>query len=256
MRGREHIVRRNIERCFPELGTAQREQLIKDHFRSLARMIFETAWVWTAPEKRLDRWGRAEGEEYVKQLQDRGQGVLMLTAHSTCLEIAGWFAGRAVNKPSVVYRPLKNPVLEWFSNQRRKRFIGGAISKKVFRSMVSLLKDGGMLWYAPDQDFGPERSIFVPFFGIQTASLGALVHLVEESGCRVVPMFTAYDEKSGKYRAIFQPPLEGFPSGDPSADLARVNALMEEHIRQYPAQYWWIHRRFKTRPDGEAPFYN
>ena len=113
-----------------------------------------------------------------------------------------------------------------------------------------------MLWYAPDQDFGPERSEFAPFFGIQTATLGALVRLVERSGCKVVPMFTAFDEKSRKYIARFQPPLEDFPSGDIKADLARINQLMEEHIRVYPAQYWWIHRRFKTRPDGEPPFYD
>ena len=113
-----------------------------------------------------------------------------------------------------------------------------------------------MLWYAPDQDFGPERSEFAPFFGIQTATLGALVHLAEKSGCAVVPMFPSFDEESGRYEARFLQPLENFPSGDLVADLTRVNGLIEEHVRRHPAQYWWIHRRFKTRPDGEPPFYD
>ena len=257
MRGRQRVARRNIDRCFPEMTDEQRSQVVRDHFRSLARMLFETAWVWAASEKRLDSWGRAEDAEHANKLNREGEGVQLLTAHSTCLELAGWCAGRSTfNLPWVVYRPLNSPVLEWYSNLRRERFTGGAISKRVFRSMVSLLEEGGMLWYAPDQDFGPERSEFAPFFGIQTATLGALVRLVEKSGCKVVPMFTAFDEKSRKYIARFHPPLEDFPSGDIKADLARINQLMEEHIRVYPAQYWWIHRRFKTRPDGEPPFYD
>lgn len=256
MKGRRRVAERNIERCFPELSVDARNLLVKKHFRAVARMLFETAWVWTAPEKRLNSWGYAEGADHANNARQGGQGVLLLTAHSTIPEIGGWFAAKAVSKPWVVYRPLKNPVIEWYSNRRRQRFLDGAISKRVFRSMVQFLKDGGLLWYAPDQDFGPERSEFAPFFGIQTATLGALIHLVEMSGCSVVPMFTAFDDHSRKYIAKFQPPLDNFPSGDKLADLARINALMEEHIRQWPHQYWWIHRRFKTRPEGEPPFYD
>lgn len=256
MKGRQRVAERNIECCFPDLSEKEQEQLVKNHFRSLARMLFETAWSWAAPEKRVDRWGEVINPQYANDLQRQGRGVLMLTAHSTCIEIGGYFTGRATNKPWIVYRPLKSPVLEWYSNWRRGRYTSGGIGKRVFRTMVAHLKDGGMLWYAPDQDFGRERSVFAPFFGIDAATLAATVQLVEMTGCAVVPMFCAFDEKTGKYLSVLQPPLDHFPSGDIVADLARVNALIEQHVRQYPDQYWWIHRRFKTRPDGEPPFYD
>ena len=253
---RREVAERNIERCYPELSQAARDALVRDHFRSLARMLFETAWTWTSSDKRLQRWGEADGAEYAKQISREGRGVLLITAHSTCLELGGWFGVKAVTKPWAVYRPLKNPVVDWFSIRSRARYLDGTISKKVFRSMIRFLRDGGLLWYAPDQDFGPKRSIFAPFFGIEAATLGAIVLLVEKSGCAVVPMFPAYDEKKRKYVAKFQPALENFPSGDAVADLTRINAIMEEHIRKWPAQYWWVHRRFKTRPEGEPPFYD
>lgn len=253
---RRQIAERNIERCFPELSVQARDKMVRNHFRSVARMLFETAWTWTSSDKRLNRWGHAEGAEYVEQELEKGQGVLMITAHSTCLELGGWFGVKAVPKPWAVYRPLRNPVVEWFSIRSRARYLDGTIAKSVFRSMIRFLRDGGLLWYAPDQDFGPKRSLFAPFFGIEAATLGAIVLLVEKSGCSVVPMFPAFDEKKRQYVAKFQPALQDFPSGDAVADLARINAIMEAHIRKWPDQYWWMHRRFKTRPEGEPPFYD
>ena len=254
---RRKIAQRNIERCFPELGPGEHEVIVRRHFRALARMLFETAWVWAGPDKRKARWGEAENVHYAEEAVNSGRGVLILTAHSTCLEMGGWFAACSVDcAPWAVYRPLKNEVIEWYSLYARGRFMGGMIQKRVFRNMLKFLREGGVLWYAPDQDFGPKRSDFAPFFGIQTATLTALVRLVEHSGCVVLPMYTGYDDESGRYFGRFQKPLEGFPSGDTVADLARVNALIEAHVRQRPHQYWWIHRRFKTRPDGEPPFYD
>jgi KDO2-lipid IV(A) lauroyltransferase len=113
-----------------------------------------------------------------------------------------------------------------------------------------------MLWYAPDQDFGRRQSLFVPFFGIPAATLTATARLVELTGCRVVPMFPRYDEATGQYVVQFHPALENFPTGDIVADLTRVNAMLEEQVRKAPEQYWWIHRRFKTRPEGEPTFYD
>jgi KDO2-lipid IV(A) lauroyltransferase len=129
------------------------------------------------------------------------------------------------------------------------------ISKRDMRAAIRYLRGGGVLWYAPDQDFGPKQSEFVAFFGIPAATLVATVRLVELTGCRVVPMFPRYDAPTGQYVVTFHPPLDDFPSGDIVKDLARVNALLEEQVRAAPEQYWWIHRRFKTRPQGESPFY-
>lgn len=254
---RRQIAKRNIDRCFPELAPEQREKLLQDHFRAVARMLFETAWVWSAPEKRLDSWCRCEGVEHVEQARKSGRGVMLLAAHSTGIEMGGWYPARLAGKPWIVYRSLRSPVIEWYSTRCRLRFIGGGLSNKgVFRQMVKHLREGGALWYSPDQDFGPDRSEFAPFFGIQTATLLALVQVVERSGCEVVPLLTAFDEKSRKYVGQFLPPMKDFPSGDVVADLARYNAMVEAHVRQWPQQYWWIHRRFKTRPEGEPPFYD
>jgi KDO2-lipid IV(A) lauroyltransferase len=129
------------------------------------------------------------------------------------------------------------------------------ISKREMRGAIRLLRDGGLVWYAPDQDFGRDQSVFAPFFGIQTATLLATHRLAQLTGCAVVPMFPVYDEMTRRYTIHFLPALEFFPGTDAVPDLARVNAIMEVQIRAAPAQYWWIHRRFKTRPDGEAPFY-
>jgi len=155
-----------------------------------------------------------------------------------------------------MYRPLRSPVLEWYQNRGRSRYTVCMIEKSDLRGAVRYLRGGGVLWYAPDQDFGAKRSVFVPFFGLQAATLAATERLVQLTGCAVVPMFPVYDASSRRYTVKFWPALEDFPTGEVVADLARINMLLEEHVRQAPEQYWWIHRRFKTRPPGEPPFYD
>ena len=256
MNSRRRVARRNIERCFPELDAAGREALIDGSFRALGRMLFETAWSWTASEGRLRRMSRYEGLEPALKAAAEGKGVLVVTAHFTCLEIGARLTALAFERAAGVYRPLRSPVLEWYQNRCRGRYAEAMISKRDMRTAIRYLRGGGVLWYAPDQDFGPKQSEFVPFFGIPAATLVATVRLVELTGCRVIPMFPRYDARSGQYVVTFRPPLDDFPSGDIVKDLARINAMLEEQVRAAPEQYWWIHRRFKTRPDGEPPFYD
>ncbi|HLF31978.1 MAG TPA: LpxL/LpxP family Kdo(2)-lipid IV(A) lauroyl/palmitoleoyl acyltransferase [Xanthomonadales bacterium] len=258
MKSRRRIAQRNIERCFPELDTAQREAILRDCFRSLARAVFEIAWSWSASERYMRRVSRVNGREHVVTAHRDGRGVLLVTAHLSCLEIGArlMVLGLGPELPaSGIYRPLRNPVLEWYQNRGRRTYAASMISKRDMRSAIRLLREGGLVWYAPDQDFGREQSVFAPFFGIQTATLLATHRLAQITGCAVVPMFPVYDAASRTYTVRFLPALDGFPGPDASADLARVNAIMEAQIRSAPGQYWWIHRRFKTRPDGESPFY-
>jgi KDO2-lipid IV(A) lauroyltransferase len=253
---RRRIAERNIERCFPELTGEERRRLLKAHFRSLARMVFETAWSWSGSPRRLVRMGQYEGLEHIDEAKKKGGGILVITAHVTCLEIGGRLAAIHLPEARGVYRPLNNPVVEWYQNRSRAKYTQGSISKRDMRSVVRFLRGGGVIWYAPDQDFGAKRSVFVPFFGIQTATLEATGRLVEMSGCTLIPMFPVYDPSSRKYVVRFYPAIENFPSGDLHEDLARLNKFTETLIRQAPEQYWWIHRRFKTRPEGEPPFYD
>lgn len=251
---RKRVARRNIERCFPDLDEAQVESLLRANFRSLARTLFETAWCWGMSRRRFLSLTRIEGLEHLEEARKAGKGVLLVTAHMTCLEIGGRVSCEAAPVAGV-YRPLNNEVIEWYQNRGRLSYAEAMVSKREMRSAIRYLRKGGILWYAPDQDFGPHQSVFVPFFGIQTATLEATHKLVALTGCAVVPMFPEFLPEEKSYRLVIRPALKGFPGDDAAADLARINAEMEEHIRGVPDQYWWIHRRFKTRPQGEAPFY-
>ncbi len=251
---RRQIARRNIDKCFPERSSGEREGILKESFHSLARMLVATAWCWAAPLERVAAMTRVDGLENLQNAEELGRGVLILTFHSTCLEMGG-FSMEGKIRFSAMYRRLKNPVIEWYQVRGRGRYSGGLIDKKNPRRAFRLLKDGGVLWYAPDQDFGREASEFVPFFGIQTATLSAIHRFPVLTGCAVVPMFPRFDRARNEYVTSFLPALDNFPSADAVADLTRVSAIMEAQIRQVPEQYWWIHRRFKTRPEGEAPFY-
>lgn len=255
MVSRRKIAQRNIERCFPELGADAREEILRGGFQSLARMLVETAWCWSAPVERLESCTRVEGLENLQDAEELGRGVLLLTFHTTCLEMGGHILG-SKTRGSCVYRPLKNPVIEWYQNRGRKRLAEYLIKKDNPRQAVRILKKGGVVWYAPDQDFGADQTAFAPFFGIQASTLLATRRFPALTGCAVVPMFPRYEKNSGMYVVTVYPALDNFPSDDELADLTRVNAVMEEQIRKVPEQYWWIHRRFKTRPPGEPPFYD
>ncbi|MDX1555362.1 MAG: LpxL/LpxP family Kdo(2)-lipid IV(A) lauroyl/palmitoleoyl acyltransferase [Xanthomonadales bacterium] len=252
---RRAVAQRNIERCFPDRSPGEVEALVRENFRALARSLFETAWCWSMSRRRFQKHTRVIGREHLLDAEESGRGVLLVTAHITCLEVGARLACEAA--PVVgVYRPFNNPVFEWYQLTRRFRYAQGMISKRDIRSAIRHIRQGGIVWYAPDQDFGPSQSIFVPFFGIPTATLEATHKLVALTDCSVVLMFPRFDAEEGRYVLRIQPPLEDFPSGDAEADLTRLNAEMEAHVRQAPEQYWWIHRRFKTRPPGEAPFYD
>ena len=255
MKRRASVAQRNIERCFPDLGQDQVDHLVRANFRSLARTVFETGWCWGMSRKRFEPLARIQGQEHLEEAEKRGKGVLLVTNHMTCMEVGGRIACE-LGLGAGVYRPLGNEVVEWYQNRGRLRYAQGMFSKRDMRSAIRYLRKGGILWYAPDQDFGPHQSVFVPFFGIKTATLEATHKLVALTGCAVVPMFPEFMPGEKRYLLSFQPSSSAFPSDDVTADLARLNAEMEAHIRRVPEQYWWIHRRFKSRPEGEEPFYD
>ena len=256
MRGRRRIAERNIELCFPGWTESERERLLRAHFRGLARMLFETCWTWSMPDRRFQRLVRIEGLEHAKQALERGKGILAISHHTPCLEIGGRMAGSSFPNSAGMYRPLKNPVIEWYQTRARKRYSERMISKRDMRTAIRYLRKGGYLWYAPDQDFGAKRSVFVPFFGIQTATLEATARLIEMTDCVVLPMFPEYEPRRRCYTLHIHPPMDDLPSHDIVRDLSRINEILEQEVRRAPDQYWWIHRRFKTRPEGEKPFYD
>jgi Kdo2-lipid IVA lauroyltransferase/acyltransferase len=254
MRRRREIARKNLALCFSEASQVERERLLRAHFRQLAEMFADTAIAWQRPGRLDARLGVVTGLANLEAAMATGQGVLLITGHTTCLELGARLFGEQVAAHGI-YRPLRNPVLNDFQNRGRARYAQRMIPRDDLRSMVRHLRGGGVLWYAPDQDFGPERSLFAPFFGHPTATARGLLELARLGRAQVVPMYPIKDEASGRVTVHLEPALAAFPGPDPERDLARFNAFLERRIRQAPSQYWWLHRRFKTSPPGQPDRY-
>jgi len=255
MRRRARIARRNLALCFPDRPQAWREQLLRRHFRELAESVAEIALAWQRPGTATGLVGDVVGLEHLDEARRDGCGVLLITGHVTCLETGARLFGERVAACGI-YRPLRNPVLNAFQNRGRERYARRMLPRDDLRGMVRHLRDGGVLWYAPDQDFGPDRSLFAPFFGIQAATARGILELARMGRARVVPMYPLKDPETGQVRVHLEAEFEDFPGSDPVADLTRFNAFLEAWINRYPAQYWWLHRRFKTAPEGEPPRYS
>lgn len=253
---RQRIARINLALCFPTLGELERQRLLRRHFQSLGMALMETAWCWCLPPDRLrDRLRDISGEHHLREALNGGRGVIVLAAHFTHLEIGSTLLG--LHYPgAAVYRPHRNSLLETFIQRRRGRHnVGGQLIPKARpRGMLKILRENHFLWYAADQDYRGAASMFVPFFGVLAASNAAIIRLARLSSAPVLPF---YQERldDGGYRLVFLPPLENFPTDDPGRDMACIHRILEAMIRRQPADYLWVHRRFKTRPPGERPIY-
>jgi len=252
---RRRIVVRNLELCFPQWSAAQRRGVLREHFVQLAEAIAETAFAWCAPTRLDANVGRVEGLEHLVAAQRGGRGVLLLTGHVTCLELSARLIAEQVPGAIGIYRPLRNRLLNDFQTRRRVAYGGRMIERDRLRAMVRELRNGQVLWYAPDQDFGPSRSRFAAFFGIPTATATGMLQLARLGRARVVPVYPLKDPRSGQIVVRFEAAFDKFPGADELADLARFNAFLECRIRQHPAQYWWLHRRFKSAPPDQPPRY-
>jgi KDO2-lipid IV(A) lauroyltransferase len=251
---RRHVVRTNLEICFPELSDRQRLDLERRAFESFGIGLLELGIAWWLPDRRIAHLAHVEGKEHLDRALARGKGVLLLCSHVTCLEICGRLMQHQV-KTAFSYRTQKNPLLEAVMRRARERWSTGGAPRTNPRSMVRYLRQNQVLWFAPDQDYGREHSVFVPFFGTPAATITTLSRIAGIGGAAVVPFYNRRLESAKGYLLRFEPALEDFPGGDPAADAARVNRILEGWIREDPSQYLWIHRRFKTRPAGQLKFY-
>jgi KDO2-lipid IV(A) lauroyltransferase len=251
---RRHVVRTNLEICFPELDDFQRLELERRAFESFGMGVAEMATARWTPHRRLETLGQVEGIEHLQAALARGKGVLLLSAHMTCLEMCGYLLQRRI-KTGFSFREQKNPLLDLVLRRTRERRAGVGTPRGDPRSMVRQLRQNQVLWFAPDQDYGSRHSVFVPFFGIPAATITSLSRIARMSGAAVVPFQNTRLPGGQGYRLRFEPALEGFPGEDPAADARRVNRILERWIREDPPQYLWSHRRFKTRPPGQLKHY-
>jgi Kdo2-lipid IVA lauroyltransferase/acyltransferase len=246
----------NLRLCFPELTEIEREVLLSETIRSTAMAIFETGIAWFWPTWRIRRLFTVTGLEHIKAAQDAGQGALLLSMHFTTLDIGSAMLGTCINYDGM-YRAHDNPVYDYMQKTRRESYCAGgtAFHRENLRSMISRLRQGRMVWYAPDRDLGEKLSIFVPFFGIQTATVTATAQFARLGRAKVIP-FTQKRLANGKgYELVIHAPFENYPTDDERQDVLRVSEFMETEIRKIPGQYFWAQPRFKTRPVGEPKIY-
>jgi len=251
-RQRTAIARRNIELCFPELTAPERQQMLEAHFASLGIGIFEIALAWWASDRRLAGLAEVSGLENLHAATEQGKGVLLLSAHFTCLELGGRLLTRLVPLDAM-YRKTDSAVVEQLTASRRANFSGEIIPRDALKKMLRRLRDGHSVWYAPDQNTQRKKAVFVKFFGHMASTTPATHKLARATGARVVPFKAVRKADGSGYRLSLEPALEDFPSADAEADTQRINDIIERWVREEPEQYLWIHRRFRTRPDHNDP---
>ena len=248
MRSRRRAVEVNLALCFPELDAAARSRLLHANFRALGLSVFEFLRAWWGPLHPLERGFELRGAEHVERVRAEGRGVLLISPHFMTLEICTRLLCGALPVAGM-YRPHDSAALDWAVRQGRLRHAAAMFARDELRAAIRHLKGGGILWFAPDQETRRGDSVFVPFFGQPAKSLTSTHAMARLSGARVLPLF---HERlpDGRYRVEIGAPLEDFPSADAVADTARSMAVVEAAIRRAPEQYLWLHKRFKTRPDG------
>ena len=251
---RRQVARRNLDLCFPELSAAERARLLRRNLADLGCMFVEFAFAWFGSDRAIARTPCAiEGLEHLERCRAQGRGVLLVGAHFSHLELCARLVSQRI-RIAGMYRVMDDPVFEHAVLRARLHYADAMFAKDELRASVKYLKRGGTLWYAPDQDMRGKDTVFAPFFGVSASTLTATHHLARLSGAAVIPFFHKREPRGG-YTIRLEAPLENFPSDDIVADTARVNACIERMVREAPEQYLWVHKRFKTRPDGAKPVY-
>jgi KDO2-lipid IV(A) lauroyltransferase len=252
--GRRAVVRRNIELCFPELTTAERNALASKHFEALGMSLIEMGLGRWASDRMHRKIARLDGIEHLQQALDSGKGVILLSAHFTALEISGRLL--AMNCPpfDAVFRKNRSEFITELQRTGRERSADETIEKRDIKRMVRSLRAGRPVWYAPDQSYDRKGAAVIPFFGVPSMHTTATSTLARLGDAVTLPFFPRRLD-DGSYVHTILPPLDDFPGNDPVEDTKKYVRVLEEHIRRCPEQYFWIHRKFKNLPEGYDDYY-
>ena len=251
---RRHVVATNLALCFPDTPKRARDRWLRQTYQASMRAVLEHGLLWWGSEARLRRLVRIDNPDAV--MGDGVRPVIWLAPHFVGLDMGG-VRLTMDRQIASLYAPSKNPASDWLMLRGRSRFHAPVLIAKSdgIKPVLKALKAPLPFYYLPDQDQGRLNAVFVPFFGIQAATLSALPRLAKLTGAQIVPVITRQLPGGQGYVVRFYPPWDNFPSDDVEADVARMNAFIEDRIREMPPQYLWLHRRFKTRPEGEASLY-
>jgi len=254
LKRRESIARRNLELCFPNDTPAQREKLIKENFKAIGMALLETGIAWFWPDERVRKWFDVEGLENLKEVQAQNRGVMVIGVHFMSLELGGRVMGLC-QPMMATYRPHNNLLMEWVQTRGRLRSNKAMISRNNLRGLVSALKKGEAVWFAPDQDYGRKGSSFAPFFAVENvATTNGTFVISRLSGAPMLTVTMIRKADNSGYRLFISPELKNYPQDETEA-AAYINKVIEKEIMRAPEQYLWVHRRFKTRPVGESSLY-
>lgn len=251
---RRHTVQTNVRLCFPELNTTQQKKMVRDIFTANGIGFFEIAWAWWANIDDIKNRYDIEGLEHIEAAKVDGSGVLLVGAHFVHLDLCGLMTNHSTPM-SAIYRKNNNPVFEYIITKGRERFFEHVIERSDMRNIVRKLREGKTIWYSPDQDFGRDQAVFAPFFGIEAATLVSTSRLAKMGRAKPVGIAHYRDPITHRYRIVISPVDTAFPTGDDYKDAVIINTMLEKAIRMQPEQYMWVHRRFKTRPEGEPSLY-
>lgn len=246
---RTHTARRNLTLCFPDMPEAEREALLTRNFEETGKAIFDTINAWWWSDEKIQQHMQITGKEYVQDTLNAGHGVILFAVHCLPLEMGARIFGQF--QPGVgVYRPHNNPVMEYLQVKGRLRSNKALVPKRDLRQMVRCLRNPDVIWYTADQDFGRSSAVFIPFYAVpDAATITGATTLAKLGKAKVLPFFVERTEGDTGYRIEIMPPLDNFPGEDEVADAIRGNKIIEQIINKNRAQYMWLHRRFKTRPD-------
>lgn len=246
------IAKRNIELCFPEKTAQERALMLRKNIENTGIALFETGMGWWWPDWRVKRKITVEGLEHIEKAKAEGKGVLILTMHYLSAEIN--CRGIGTEHPMVVfYRPNNNALMEYFQFHGRNRSNKYMLGKRDVKGLIKALREGESCIYLPDQDYGRNKSLFIPFYGIDAATTTGTMIFAKQKNAVVVMMTPTRNDDGSGYTIRISQAWQNFPTGTDEDDLLRINQELEQAISFKPEQYMWVHRRFKTRPDENSP---
>jgi len=245
----------NLRLCFPALMESERTALVKRTFQSFARSFIERCILWWSPAERIQGYIRVEGLEHYTKAQAHGP-VILLAPHFVALDVGGSWMTQHADIVSV-YSNQKNRLFHDMLLHGRSRFGNQKLyaRQQGLRPVIKAMREQRPFYYLPDQDLAIKDGVFVPFFGVPAATLTTVPRLAEMTGARVVPCISKLLPDGKGYEVRFYPAWENYPTGDVTADTRYMNEFIEQRVREMPEQYFWLHKRFKTRPEGEERFY-
>ena len=244
----------NLRMCFPDMSEELRVQLVRDHFKMFGRGLIERTILWWASAERINSLIRVEGVEHFNAIKQKSS--ILLTPHFVGMDVGGqWIAQHT--DTVCMYARQKNEYLTGLLLQKRARFRKQMLYSRQqgLRPILKGMREGHPFIYPPDQDQGVRDGAFIPFFGVPAATMTSLPRIAQMTDAKVVPSITRVLPGSAGYVLTFYPAWENYPSGDDIADARRMNEFIEQRVLEMPEQYFWLHKRFKTRPEGEKSFY-